>query len=120
MNSTPPTPMRVPEARVDCGACRACCHQAVVLADEEVGYEVETIATAQGPFRFLQRRPDGSCVYLTPAGCGIHANRPAVCRRFDCGVWYPTVPRSMRKYIARHGDQQDRRMLREGRRRPRQ
>jgi len=119
MNSTPPTPLLVPEAVVDCGACRACCYQAVIVTDEEIGYETESIATAQGVFRFLQRRADGACVYLTPAGCGIHAARPAVCRRFDCGGWVTTVPRSMRKYIARHGDQHDKRMLREGRKRAR-
>jgi len=117
--STPPTPLRVPEAKVDCGPCRACCYQAVILADGEEGYDVETIATPQGPARFLRRRPDGSCVYLTEEGCGIHPYRPACCRRFDCGGWYKTLPRAMRKYIARHGAQQDRRMLREGRRRAR-
>ena len=112
---------RVPEVRVDCGACRACCHQAVILTEDEqgLGYHTESIATPQGVFHFLERRQDGGCVYLTSDGCGIHEDRPACCRRFDCGAWYNTVPRALRKEIQRNGDPKDKRMLREGRKRSR-
>jgi len=40
---------------------------------------------------------DGSCAFLTPEGCGVHADRPLVCRLFplgrvirDDGSWYYT------------------------------
>lgn len=110
-----PTPVRGLEAHVNCGPCQACCHQAVILTDEETGYETETIGTA----RFLKRRPDGACVYLSETGCSIHDLRPACCRAFDCGAWWAATPRASRKQIAREGDSHDKRMLREGRRRAR-
>jgi len=102
---------------VDCGPCRACCYQVVLLLDDEDGYEVDTIPTVMGPARILKRRPDGACVYLTAAGCGIHTDRPACCRVFHCGRWYETLPRAQRKDIARHGGDASKRMLREGKKR---
>ena len=114
-----PVPKRVPAAQVDCGPCQACCHQWVILTDEEIGYEVERIATPEGVMRFIRRRDDGSCFYLTPEGCGIHELRPACCRRFHCGRWYETLPKDLIDEIRRNGDLKDRRMLREGRRRAR-
>lgn len=114
-----PVPSRVPAAQVDCGPCQACCHQWVILTDEEVGYEVESVPTPEGVMRFLKRKNDGSCIYLTPEGCGIHELRPACCRRFHCGKWYETLPRAARKEGARRGESHVKRMLREGRRRAR-
>ncbi len=32
----------------------------------------------------LDQKADGSCIYLNGNDCGIHANRPAVCRDFFC------------------------------------
>jgi hypothetical protein len=29
---------------------------------------------------FLGNRPDGACVFLTEQGCGVHTDRPLVCR----------------------------------------
>lgn len=32
----------------------------------------------------LATKPDGSCIYLEENRCGIHADRPQVCREFFC------------------------------------
>ena len=34
----------------------------------------------------LAVRPDGSCVFLGPQGCSVHAGRPLVCRLYPLGV----------------------------------
>lgn len=112
-----PTPNRTAEAVIDCGTCRACCHQVVVLGDDESGYDAETISTPAGTIRLLRRHPDGSCIYLTAAGCSIYADRPACCRVFDCGAWFRGAPPKVRKALLRDGGQQEKRMWREGRRR---
>lgn len=111
-----PTPHRGNEAVIDCGSCRACCHQIVALLDDETGYDDEQIPTPMGVLRLLKRKPDGSCVYLTTSGCSIYAARPACCRKFDCGAWYRVTPRKLRKDML-HGDAQTKRLAKEGRRR---
>lgn len=32
----------------------------------------------------LAHKPDGSCIYLTKEGCGIHSRAPKMCQQFDC------------------------------------
>ncbi len=32
----------------------------------------------------LAQKADGSCIYLTGSKCGIHSDRPKVCRDFFC------------------------------------
>jgi len=55
------------ELRLDCGACQACCHQKVVLVDEDPReYEAED----HGGVWFLKHHADGGCIYLTDAGSG--------------------------------------------------
>lgn len=36
----------------------------------------------RGRFRLADH--EGTCVYLTPGGCGIYEDRPKVCAAFDC------------------------------------
>lgn len=110
---------RAPAVLVDCGSCRACCHQVVMLGDGETGYDSETIETPLGSLRLLRRQPDGACIYLTAAGCSIYENRPDCCRVFDCGDWYRHAPAATRKEMRRVGGAQDKRLLREGRYRAR-
>lgn len=66
-----------------CGECRACC---VVL-----GFEARE---DESPFT----KPAGTpCPQLVPAGCGIYADRPPVCRRFQCGwLQAPNLPAALR------------------------
>jgi Fe-S-cluster containining protein len=38
------------------------------------------------PYRIRKRASDGSCVHDDPAshGCTVHAQRPRICRTYDC------------------------------------
>jgi hypothetical protein len=66
-----------------CGPCRACC---VVL-----GFDARP---GEAPFT----KPAGvACPHLCPTGCGIYAERPPVCARFQC-AWLqtPSLPASLR------------------------
>lgn len=59
------------QGRRECGECRACC---VVL-----GFEARA---GEAPFA----KPAGEpCPHLIQIGCAIYDERPAVCRRFQCG-----------------------------------
>ena len=40
--------------------------------------------TETGP-AVLRNKPDGSCLFLTAGGCGVHPDRPLVCRLFPLG-----------------------------------
>lgn len=101
------------EAKVACGSCRACCHNKVVLLDEDPAeYKVEK----KGEFWFLKHRADGGCIYLDDlAGCTIYERRPSICKAFHCGRWFATMNREYRRYVKAHGDRYDRQMLKFGR-----
>jgi len=92
----------VPEERTrtspfsyQCAACKACCHDKVI----HVGpYEIARLAHNRGLStgelieRFttdagsvLAVRDDGACVFLEAGGCGVHADRPLVCRLYPLG-----------------------------------
>jgi len=66
-----------------CGECRACC---IVL-----GFEARE---DESPFRKAAGLP---CPQLAACGCAIYAERPPVCRRFECG-WLnaPNLPDELR------------------------
>ena len=65
------SPVKVPDdlvPRRTCGECSACC-------------ELLAIDTPE-----LQKAQDVLCPYcIRPAGCGIYATRPPVCREWHCG-----------------------------------
>jgi Fe-S-cluster containining protein len=102
---------------VDCGACRACCHQRVWLdpeRDDFGAYECERMPNGAVQ---LKKRDDGACVYLSDRlGCTIHDRRPAMCRAFDCGDWYATTSRQTRRRMERSPDENVRKMVASGRR----
>lgn len=102
------------EVKVNCGSCRACCHQLVSLRPSDL---------ANGPWeldpvflnKVLKRRPDGSCVYLDAMlGCTIYDRRPEICRVFDCGDWYTKLSPEDRRGILIEGDKADKEMLASG------
>lgn len=78
-----------------CGRCSRCCrHKGIPLNP----YEVLRLARRQGltTTEFIRRftdaagtqlgqRADGACVFLTAQGCGVHADRPLVCRIYPLG-----------------------------------
>ncbi|HEV8583614.1 MAG TPA: YkgJ family cysteine cluster protein [Methylomirabilota bacterium] len=78
-----------------CHRCRRCCHDKRIHVNP---YEVARLArnralsttdvlerytTAAGTE--LQTTDTGACVFLTDAGCGVHADRPLVCRLYPLG-----------------------------------
>lgn len=78
-----------------CGRCSRCCRDKGIMLNP---YEVLRLARHEGlsTTEFirqytdtagtqLQQRIDGSCVFLTAQGCGVHAARPLVCRIYPLG-----------------------------------
>lgn len=81
---------------VPCGECRACCsHDRVLLGprDDPGAF----LWHQEGGYAVLDRKANGECIYLTPAGCGIHGRAPEICRRMDCRVLYLLTPADVRK-----------------------
>jgi Fe-S-cluster containining protein len=79
----------------DCHACRRCCHDKVIRLNP---YEVARLAQNRGisttvflaqytgaQGTVLKQVDHGACVFLTPEGCGVHADRPLVCRLYPLG-----------------------------------
>ncbi|MDP3139798.1 MAG: YkgJ family cysteine cluster protein [Burkholderiaceae bacterium] len=69
--------------QVHCNGCTACCkHDRVFLGpkDDPKAYRWHV----EGAYAVLDRKADGSCVYLTDAGCGIYGKAPDICQRMDC------------------------------------
>lgn len=87
--------MKERPADVPCGSCRACCtHDVIRLRDDEL----ERFAWhREGPYYVLDRKADGSCIYLTERGCSVHDDAPDICRRFDCRVLFLTTPKARRR-----------------------
>ncbi len=78
-----------------CHACSRCCYgKGIQVAPYEVlrlarnlglsTTEVLARHTEAGGIR-LRLREDGGCTFLTPRGCGVHADRPLVCRLYPLG-----------------------------------
>jgi hypothetical protein len=73
-----------------CNGCSRCCHDKIIHLNP---YEVSRLAQHRGigtseflaqytdaAGTALKRVEDGACVFLTESGCGVHADRPFVCR----------------------------------------
>src|SRR3954452_14469833 len=79
-----------------CRRCSRCCQNKHIQLDP---YEVARLARARGEstghFRsawtvdglgtHLRQKDDGTCVFLGPQGCEVHADRPLVCRLYPLG-----------------------------------
>ncbi len=78
-----------------CHACSRCCHDKIIQLNP---YEAARLADNRGigTTEFLSRYTDangtalkrveaGACVFLTAHGCGVHADRPLVCRLYPLG-----------------------------------
>lgn len=78
-----------------CGRCSRCCYHKGISLNP---YEVLRLARNQGmnTSEFVERctdaagtqlrqRDDGGCIFLTAQGCGVHADRPLVCRIYPLG-----------------------------------
>ncbi len=79
-----------------CRRCLNCCHHKRIQLNP---YEVARMArnrgvsttefrgrwTVEGAGVALSQTPDGACVFLGPEGCGVHPDRPLVCRLYPLG-----------------------------------
>lgn len=76
----------IPEAKVPCGGCRACCkgRQLLTLFPEHGDDPHALGAVPYGPGWRIPHDRKGNCIHLGPEGCRVYENRPAVCRQYDC------------------------------------
>jgi Fe-S-cluster containining protein len=78
-----------------CHACNRCCHDKIIRLNP---YEVARLAHHRGigtsefltqytdaAGTALKRVEEDACVFLTENGCGVHADRPLVCRIYPLG-----------------------------------
>lgn len=72
---------------VSCNGCTACCKNDRVFLGPKDDPKTYRWHVEDG-YAVLDRTHDGSCVYLTPSGCGIHDTAPAICKRMDCRALY--------------------------------
>ncbi|MBV9756027.1 MAG: YkgJ family cysteine cluster protein [Alphaproteobacteria bacterium] len=75
---------------VPCAGCTECCYTEHLPVDPrqeppERLARLDTVPTADGK-RELRKRADGACVHLGPQGCTVYADRPTICRTYDCRV----------------------------------
>lgn len=81
-----------------CGSCNLCCTNKTISITEEEASRLEH--TRQGKAWILKSQEDGLCYYydLATRRCSNYANRPLVCREFDCReqTGKPGMPPAMR------------------------
>ena len=77
-----------------CHACNRCCRHKTIQVNP---YELARLSRGLGlPVAevverytdggvHLRQREDGNCVFLGPAGCSVHGDRPLVCRLYPLG-----------------------------------
>lgn len=113
-------------AKVPCGTCTECCRhrEKVPLTDQDdvALYEGNTqwIHFRSDPPHIerlvLQHKKNGECIYLGEQGCTIYADRPQICRRFDCRVSYLRFmqqPRNVRRQqVKQRGGKEDAKVFR--------
>ena len=79
-----------------CNRCSRCCwHKVIQVNPYEIARLARRVGLSTGEFarRYtedgvgaqLTRREDGSCSFLGPEGCGVHPDRPLVCRIYPLG-----------------------------------
>jgi len=79
-----------------CRACSRCCyHKRIQVNPYEIarlarrtrqtGAQFRAACTENGQGTSLKQKEDGSCIFLGPQGCGVHPDRPLVCRLYPLG-----------------------------------
>lgn len=78
-----------------CNQCNLCCHHKIIklnpyevsrIADHlgvNTGEVIRQYTNANGSV--LKMKENGACIFLTEKGCGIHSDRPLVCRVYPLG-----------------------------------
>lgn len=110
---------------VPCSGCTACCRNGELVAvfeeegDDVASYLTRTIqlggdetGTIDGrainggmTITVLEHKPNGDCIYLGEGGCTIYDRRPAVCRKFDCRLFFKGHSRNERRVVERQAKQ---------------
>ena len=92
---------RIKAHDVPCDGCVVCCQGDAVFIHPELGDRAADYETESYLGRLiLAHKPNGDCVYLTGAGCGIYARRPAICRELDCAIWLTHKPAYVAHLVA--------------------
>jgi len=78
-----------------CRVCGGCCrNKAIRVAPYEALRLARNLGVTTTEFyrsytvergAFLRDKPDGSCIFLNARGCGVHPDRPLVCRLYPLG-----------------------------------
>jgi Fe-S-cluster containining protein len=78
-----------------CQVCGVCCsNKAIRISPYEALRLARSLKISTSEFlrahteeggTVLRNKPDGTCVFLNPRGCGVHPDRPLVCRLFPLG-----------------------------------
>ena len=94
-----------PPATVPCGGCRLCCQKNPVMLMPEVGDDIHSYDTVEGPEgrKYLRIKDNGDCVYLGVGGCTIHERVPYACRVYDCRADYARYTRAERRAGIKEG-----------------
>jgi Putative zinc- or iron-chelating domain len=73
------------EVSVPCDTCNACCRSAKIIVElsEEEAKRHGGEPDAEYGWR-MPKGADGSCIKLVDGKCSIYADRPFVCRTYDC------------------------------------
>lgn len=86
---------------VPCNGCTACCRGELVVLDPDVddmnGYLVDAATIGGVDAKVLKRKPNGDCVYLGDGGCTIWNRAPAMCRVFDCRLFFLKFTNAQRR-----------------------
>jgi Fe-S-cluster containining protein len=79
-----------------CQRCCVCCsNRTIRLGSYEILRLSRNLGITIGAFlqtfcedksTILRNKPDGGCIFLAPQGCGVHPDRPLVCRLYPLGV----------------------------------
>jgi Fe-S-cluster containining protein len=96
---------------VPCGSCTLCCRggEAIMLHPEDGDipslYQTNLVMhpLTGRPIQILKQKPDGSCIYLSEAGCTIYNSRPTICRAFDCRLFVKKISGDLRKKLVSEG-----------------
>ena len=89
-------PRKQGERDVPCNGCTACCRAEFIQLHPECGDDISKYITepainpfTREPVLMLKHKPNnGACIYLGETGCTIHAERPYICRSFDCRLLF--------------------------------
>lgn len=103
---------RLSPTAVPCNGCTLCCERDAVFLHPEHGDDPTAFETIEATHPLtgkrglmLKRGDDGvSCFYLEKGvGCRTYANRPAMCREFDCRALFLSTNNRQRSQLAAKG-----------------